>query len=129
MRAEVFDSFCFLLIGMLVGEAMRVKGFLSSEHPLQANEALELEAWLKSRDPDSPILFPSRPTDQPLNARCLNESLRGGSSDPEGQTTLSCAEALNCYAPTGRGHGAAFCAGLARALEHTEAAAPLKTVL
>ena len=71
MRAEVFDSFCFLLIGMLVGEAIRVKGFLSSEHPLQANEALELEAWLKSRDPDSPILFPSRPTDQPLNARCL----------------------------------------------------------
>jgi integrase len=38
----------------------RLKGSLSGEHPLQADEARALKAWLKSRDMDSPILFPSR---------------------------------------------------------------------
>jgi type 1 fimbriae regulatory protein FimB len=38
----------------------RLKGSLSGEHPLQADEARALKAWLKSRDTDSPILFPSR---------------------------------------------------------------------
>jgi len=38
----------------------RLKGSLSGEHPLQADEARALKAWLKRRDTDSPILFPSR---------------------------------------------------------------------
>jgi type 1 fimbriae regulatory protein FimB len=38
----------------------RLKGSLSGEHPLQADEARALKAWLKNRDTDSPILFPSR---------------------------------------------------------------------
>jgi type 1 fimbriae regulatory protein FimB len=38
----------------------RLKGSLSGEHPLQPDEARALKAWLKSRDTDSPILFPSR---------------------------------------------------------------------
>jgi len=38
----------------------RLKGSLSGEHPLQADEARALKAWLKSRATDSPILFPSR---------------------------------------------------------------------
>ena len=38
----------------------RLKGSLSGEHPLQTDEARALKAWLKSRDTDSPILFPSR---------------------------------------------------------------------
>jgi type 1 fimbriae regulatory protein FimB len=38
----------------------RLKGSLSGEHPLQADEARSLKAWLKNKDTDSPILFPSR---------------------------------------------------------------------
>lgn len=38
----------------------RLKGSLSGEHPLQADEARALKAWLKSRGNDSPTLFPSR---------------------------------------------------------------------
>jgi type 1 fimbriae regulatory protein FimB len=38
----------------------RLKGSLSGEHPLQADEARALKAWLKHRGTDSPILFPSR---------------------------------------------------------------------
>lgn len=38
----------------------RLKGSLSGEHPLQADEARTLKAWLKSRDTDAPVLFPSR---------------------------------------------------------------------
>jgi len=38
----------------------RLKGSLSGQHPFQADEARALKAWLKSRDTDSPILFPSR---------------------------------------------------------------------
>jgi type 1 fimbriae regulatory protein FimB len=38
----------------------RLKGSLSGEHPLQADEARALKAWLKSRETDSPILFSSR---------------------------------------------------------------------
>lgn len=38
----------------------RLKGSLAGEHPLQADEARALKAWLKSRDTDFPILFPSR---------------------------------------------------------------------
>jgi integrase len=38
----------------------RLKGSLSGEHPLQADEVRVLKAWLKKRDTDSPILFPSR---------------------------------------------------------------------
>jgi site-specific recombinase XerD len=38
----------------------RLKGSLSGEHPLQTDEARALKAWLKHRDTDSPVLFPSR---------------------------------------------------------------------
>jgi len=38
----------------------RLKGSLSGEHPLQADEARAVKAWLKQRGSDSPILFPSR---------------------------------------------------------------------
>lgn len=38
----------------------RLKGSLSGEHPLQADEARALKAWLKIRSSDSPVLFPSR---------------------------------------------------------------------
>jgi type 1 fimbriae regulatory protein FimB len=38
----------------------RLKGSLSGEHPLQADEARAFKAWIKNRDTDSPILFPSR---------------------------------------------------------------------
>ena len=38
----------------------RLKGSLSGEHPLQADEARALKAWLKHRGTESPILFPSR---------------------------------------------------------------------
>jgi type 1 fimbriae regulatory protein FimB len=38
----------------------RLKGSLSGEHPLQADEARALKAWLKQRGTDSPVLFPSR---------------------------------------------------------------------
>jgi type 1 fimbriae regulatory protein FimB len=38
----------------------RLKGSLSGEHPLQADEARALKTWLKHRDTDSPVLFPSR---------------------------------------------------------------------
>jgi site-specific recombinase XerD len=38
----------------------RLKGSLSGEHLLQADEARALKAWLKHRETDSPILFPSR---------------------------------------------------------------------
>src|SRR5947209_5434054 len=38
----------------------RMKGSLSGEHPLQPDEAHALKAWLKSKDTDSPVLFPSR---------------------------------------------------------------------
>jgi site-specific recombinase XerD len=38
----------------------RLKGSLSGEHPLQADEARTLKAWLRSKGTDSPILFPSR---------------------------------------------------------------------
>lgn len=38
----------------------RLKGSLSGEHPLQADEARALKAWLKNRVTDSPVLFPSR---------------------------------------------------------------------
>jgi type 1 fimbriae regulatory protein FimB len=38
----------------------RLKGSLSGEHPLQADEARALKAWLKHRDMDSPVLFSSR---------------------------------------------------------------------
>lgn len=38
----------------------RLKGSLSGEHPLQADEARALKAWLKHRGTDSPVLFPSR---------------------------------------------------------------------
>jgi site-specific recombinase XerD len=38
----------------------RLKGSLSGEHPLQADEARALKAWLKHRGTESPIIFPSR---------------------------------------------------------------------
>jgi type 1 fimbriae regulatory protein FimB len=38
----------------------RLKGSLSGEHPLQADEVRAVKAWLKHRGTDSPILFPSR---------------------------------------------------------------------
>jgi type 1 fimbriae regulatory protein FimB len=38
----------------------RLKGSLSGLHPLQPDEARAVKAWLKHRDFDSPILFPSR---------------------------------------------------------------------
>jgi len=38
----------------------RLKGSLSGLHLLQPDEARAVKAWLKQRDFDSPILFPSR---------------------------------------------------------------------
>lgn len=49
----------------------RLKGSLSGEHPLQADEARALKAWLKSKDTDSPILFPSRRT-LPISRQMLD---------------------------------------------------------
>ncbi len=54
----------------------RLKGSLSGEHPLQADEARALKAWLKSRDTDSPILFPSR-HGLPISRQMLDVLMKG----------------------------------------------------
>lgn len=54
----------------------RLKGSLSGEHPLQADEARALKAWLKSRDTDSPILFPSR-RGLPISRQMLDVLTKG----------------------------------------------------
>lgn len=54
----------------------RLKGSLSGEHPLQADEARTLKAWLKSRDTDSPILFPSR-RGLPISRQMLDVLMKG----------------------------------------------------
>ncbi len=54
----------------------RLKGSLSGEHPLQADEARVLKAWLKSRDTDSPILFPSR-RGLPISRQMLDVLMKG----------------------------------------------------
>ena len=54
----------------------RLKGSLSGEHPLQADEARALKAWLKSRDTDSPILFPSR-RGLPISRQMLDVLMKG----------------------------------------------------
>jgi type 1 fimbriae regulatory protein FimB len=54
----------------------RLKGSLSGEHPLQADEARALKAWLKSRDTDSPILFPSRRS-LPISRQMLDVLMKG----------------------------------------------------
>ncbi len=54
----------------------RLKGSLSGEHPLQADEARALKAWLKSRDSDSPILFPSR-RGLPISRQMLDVLMKG----------------------------------------------------
>lgn len=53
----------------------RLKGSLPGEHPLQPDEARLLKAWLKARDSDSPILFPSR-EGSPINRRTLHELMK-----------------------------------------------------
>jgi type 1 fimbriae regulatory protein FimB len=54
----------------------RLKGSLSGEHPLQADEARALKAWLKSGDMDSPILFPSR-RGLPISRQMLDVLMKG----------------------------------------------------
>lgn len=54
----------------------RLKGSLAGEHPLQADEARSLKAWLKSRDTDSPILFPSR-RGLPISRQMLDVLMKG----------------------------------------------------
>lgn len=54
----------------------RLKGSLSGEHPLQADEARALKAWLRSRDTDSPILFPSR-RGLPISRQMLDVLMKG----------------------------------------------------
>lgn len=54
----------------------RLKGSLSGEHPLQADEARVLKAWLKSRDMDTPILFPSR-RGLPISRQMLDVLMKG----------------------------------------------------
>ena len=54
----------------------RLKGSLSGEHPLQADEARALKAWLKSRDTDSSILFPSR-RGLPISRQMLDVLMKG----------------------------------------------------
>ncbi len=54
----------------------RLKGSLSGEHPLQTDEARALKAWLKSRDTDSPILFPSR-LGLPISRQMLDVLMKG----------------------------------------------------
>jgi type 1 fimbriae regulatory protein FimB len=54
----------------------RLKGSLSGEHPLQADEARALKAWLKCRDTDSPVLFPSR-RGLPISRQMLDVLMKG----------------------------------------------------
>ncbi len=54
----------------------RLKGSLSGQHPLQADEARALKAWLKSRDTNSPILFPSR-RGLPISRQMLDVLMKG----------------------------------------------------
>jgi type 1 fimbriae regulatory protein FimB len=54
----------------------RLKGSLSGEHPLQTDEARALKAWLKSRNADSPILFPSR-RGLPISRQMLDVLMKG----------------------------------------------------
>lgn len=54
----------------------RLKGSLSGEHPLQADEARAMKAWLKNRDTDSPILFPSR-RGLPISRQMLDVLMKG----------------------------------------------------
>ena len=49
----------------------RVKGSLPGEHPLQPDEAKSIEAWLKARKTDSPILFTSV-RNEPMSRRGLD---------------------------------------------------------
>lgn len=58
----------------------RLKGSLSGEHPLQADEARALKAWLKSRDTDSPILSPSRRS-LPISRQMLDVLMKGYSEE------------------------------------------------
>ena len=54
----------------------RLKGSLSGEHPLQADEARALRAWLKNRETDSSILFPSRRS-LPISRQMLDVLRKG----------------------------------------------------
>ncbi len=54
----------------------RLKGSLSGEHPLQADEERALKAWIKSRDMDSPILYPSRRS-LPISRQMLDVLMKG----------------------------------------------------
>lgn len=49
----------------------RVKGSLPGEHPLQADEAKAIKAWLKARETDSPVLITSV-RDEPISRRGLD---------------------------------------------------------
>ena len=54
----------------------RLKGSLSGEHPLQADEARALKVWLKRRETDSPILFPSL-RGLPISRQMLDVLMKG----------------------------------------------------
>ncbi len=58
----------------------RLKGSLSGEHPLQTDEARALKAWLKSRDTDSPVLFPSR-RNLPISRQMLDVLMKSYGDD------------------------------------------------
>jgi site-specific recombinase XerD len=54
----------------------RLKGSLSGEHPMQADEARALKAWLKQRGSESPVLFPSR-RGLPISRQMLDVLMKG----------------------------------------------------
>lgn len=54
----------------------RLKGSISGVHPLQADEARLLKAWLRSRGTESPILFPSN-RNLPISRKMLDVLIKG----------------------------------------------------
>jgi site-specific recombinase XerD len=54
----------------------RLRGSHSGEHPLQPDEAKMLKAYLRSREIDSALLFPSR-LSQPISRITLNWLMKG----------------------------------------------------
>lgn len=100
----------------------RLKGSLSGEHPLQADEARALKAWLKSREIDSPILFPSR-RGLPISRQMLDVLMKGYTEeaaipkDKQHFHVLKHSIATHLFRCRRR---ASLCAGLVRTLEHSE---------
>jgi site-specific recombinase XerD len=54
----------------------RLKGSLSGEHPMQADEARAVKAWLKQRGSESPVLFPSH-RGLPISRQMLDVLMKG----------------------------------------------------